>query len=224
MSQHKTPEANNRQPPAASEGTARARTSPGRPGDMSAISSAFLEHSSLLKRFLTRYFSRPQDIEDVVQEVYIRAYKSEKDAVEIEQPKAFLFRVARNLALNELRRKSRYIEDSIDVAESHTAGYVTATLEEELQAREHLGLYCEAIASLPEQCRRVCLLRKVHGLKHQQIAERLQLSLSSVEKHLRRGALACDAYIQEREEGGTHKHGSAADQAGARVPPHRESH
>jgi RNA polymerase sigma factor (sigma-70 family) len=169
-------------------------------GKVSAISSAFIEHSGLLKKFLTRFFYERQDIEDVVQEVYIRAYSAEKEIV-IDQPKAFLFRVARNIALNELKKKARYIEDSIETSDPHGLQHTTPTLEEELQARQHLGLYCEAIAELPEQCRRVCLLRKVHGLKHQQIAERLSLTVSSVEKHLRKGALACQAYIVAREQG-----------------------
>ena len=168
---------------------------------LSAISSAFLENSSLLKKFLTRFLYQRQDIEDVVQEAYLRAYKAEKDA-EIEQPKAFLFRVARNIALNELKKKSRHITDFIEDCDPHNFSHQTSTLEDELQAQQHLGLYCEAIASLPEQCRRACLLRKAHGLRHKEIAERMSLSVSTVEKHLHRGALACQAYLVEREEGG----------------------
>ena len=170
-------------------------------GDFSAISAAFIENNLLLKKFLTRFLYRRQDIEDVVQEAYLRAFKAEKDA-DIEQPKAFLFRVARNLALNELKRKSRHITDSLEACDTQQPqGSISPPLEDELQAEQHLGLYCEAIASLPEQCRRVCLLRKVHGLKHKDIAERLGLTVSSVEKHLRKGALACQAFITMHEEG-----------------------
>lgn len=169
---------------------------------ISAISTAFVENNTLLKKFLTRFLYQRQDIEDVVQETYLRAYKAEKEAAsEIEQPRAFLFRVARNIALNELKRKSRHITDSLEECDTHNAKQPAPTLEEELQAQQHLGLYCEAIATLPKQCRRVCLLRKVQGLKHKDIAERLDLSVSSVEKHLRKGALACEAYITEREGG-----------------------
>ena len=170
---------------------------------ISAISAAFLENNTLLKKFLTRFLYQRQDIEDVVQETYLRAYKAEKEAASaIEQPRAFLFRVARNIALNELKRKSRHITDSLEECDTQSAKQRPPTLEDELQAQKHLGLYCEAIATLPKQCRRVCLLRKVHGLKHKDIAERLQLSVSSVEKHLRKGALVCEAYITEREGGG----------------------
>ena len=168
--------------------------------DLSAISTAFVENNVLLKKFLTRFLYRRQDIEDVVQEAYLRAFQAEKKA-QIDQPKAFLFRVARNLAFNELKRKSRHITDSLEECDIQPQSNVSAPLEEELQAEQHLGLYCEAIASLPEQCRRVCLLRKTQGLKHKDIAERLGLTVSSVEKHLRKGALACQAYIDAREGG-----------------------
>ena len=86
--------------------------------ELTAISSAFLENSALLKKFLTRFLYQRQDIEDVVQEAYLRAYKAEKDA-EIDQPKAFLFRVARNIALNELKKKSRHITDYIEECDPH---------------------------------------------------------------------------------------------------------
>ena len=165
---------------------------------LSEISAAFIENNIVLKKFLTRFLYQRQDIEDVVQETYLRACKAEK-TTDILQPRAFLFRVARNLALNELKKKSRRITDYIEDADEHTIDHRTASLEAELEAQQHLGLYCEAIAQLPEQCRRVCLLRKVHGLKHQEIADRLSLSRNSIEKHLQKGARACRTYIQERE-------------------------
>ena len=71
----------------------------------------------------------------------------------------------------------------------------TANTENTVEATESLGVYCEAIASLPEKCRHVYLLRKVHGMAHQEIADRLGISLSTVEKHLRMGVLSCRDYL-----------------------------
>lgn len=166
------------------------------------VTSTMIENSTLLKRFLTRFLSRPQDVEDVAQEAFLRAYMSEKKA-EIDHPKAFLFRVARNIALNELKKKLHHVTDFIEDYDAPALNQGSPTLEDVLQAQQHLGLYCEALAILPKQCRKVCLLRKVHGLKHKEIAELLNLSVSSVEKHLRKGALVCDAYISECERGVT---------------------
>lgn len=163
-------------------------------GALSAISKTFLEHNLFLKRFLARFLRREQDIEDVVQEVYLKAYIAEKDR-KIEQPKAFLFSIAKNLALNELNRKSRQMTGYIEECQTDIPAQTSETLETEIEAAQSLGIYCEAVAALPEKCRRVYLLRKVHGLPHKEIARRLNISLSSVEKHLKKGAESCQRYL-----------------------------
>lgn len=159
---------------------------------------AFLENTTFLKRFLTRYFSNRQDIEDVVQETYLRAHIEEQKKG-IDHPKAFLFRVAKNVALKKLSRKSRQITDYIEDLASPVVTETEASIDEHLEAEELLGLYCEAVTTLPPKCREVFLLRKVHGLAHKEIAERMNLSASSIDKYLRRGILACEAFVRERE-------------------------
>ncbi|MEM7504588.1 MAG: RNA polymerase sigma factor [Pseudomonadota bacterium] len=169
-----------------------------RAGGLADIAMAFLENTTFLKRFLTRYFANRQDIEDVVQETYLRAH-IEDQKKGIEHPKAFLFRVAKNVALKKLSRKSRQITDYIEDLASPVVTETEASVDEHLEAEELLGLYCEAVTTLPPKCREVFLLRKVHGLAHKEIAERMNLSASSIDKYLRRGILACEAFVRERE-------------------------
>ena len=164
----------------------------------SGISRVFLEHNAFLKKFLARFLNRKEDIEDVAQEAYLKAFGAEQDRGEIEQPKAFLFSIAKNLALNELARKSRQMTGYIEEAQEGMVSLSAATTENEIEAGQTLGLYCEAVAALPEKCRRVYLLRKVHGLPHKTIAERLGISRSAVEKHLRLGSLSCRDYLSRR--------------------------
>ena len=165
----------------------------------SAITAAFLESSTFLKKFLARFLRVPQDIEDVAQEAYLRAYTAERREL-IEQPTAFLFRVAKNLALTRLSRKSHRITGYIEEACASVDIELAAGSDEEIEAQQCLGLYCEAIASLPEKCRQVFLLRKVHGLTHQEIGAHMNLSISSVEKYLRQGILSCRTHLQQREQ------------------------
>jgi RNA polymerase sigma-70 factor (ECF subfamily) len=140
-----------------------------------------------------------QDIEDVTQEAFLRAYSAEQGKV-IEQPKSFLFRIARNVALTQLTLKSRQITDSLaDFNESEVLlGEDSA--EDELIARQTIGLHCEAVAELPPQCRRVYLMRKVYGMSHREIADYLGISLSTVDKHLTKGLAHCDRYVRERTD------------------------
>lgn len=165
---------------------------------LSAVTAAFLDCGNFLKKFLAGFLAVQQDIEDVAQEAYLRAYIAEQRE-SIEQPKAFLFRIAKNLALTKLSKKSRQITDYIEEAGAAVVIETAAPVDQELEAQQCFGLYCEAVAALPEKCRQVFLLRKVHGLAHKEIAARMELSISSVEKYLRQGVLACDAHIRSQE-------------------------
>lgn len=164
---------------------------------LASVSSAFLGHAGFLKKYLARFLESEQDIEDVVQEAYLKAYTAEQQKGEIEHPKAFLFSIAKNIAINELNKKSRvmtsYLEDSAGKAHRDTV----PGSDLELEGRESLAHYCEAVACLPEKCRRVYILRKVHGLKHQEIADRLGITRSAVEKHISYGMLRCRDKLRE---------------------------
>ena len=163
---------------------------------MSRVSHVFLENNTFLKKFLKRFLYQDQDIEDVVQETYIKACNAER-IKDIEHPKAYLFSIAKNLALNELGRKSRKMTDFIEECEAANMAEPSESLEEHMQAEESVALYCQAASLLPERCRRVYLLRKVHGLSHKEIADHLEISLSAVAKHLTKGMLSCQQYIEK---------------------------
>lgn len=167
------------------------------------MSGAFLEHSVFLKRFLARFLQSAQDIEDVAQEAFLKAYSAEQDKGRIEKPKAFLFSIAKNLALNELSRKSRQMTDSIEECQAALFLEGGNRVDEYVEACDSIGLYCEAVANLPEKCRRVYLLRKVQGLSHKEIASHLGISVATVEKHLSVGVLSCRDYMARH--GGEYK-------------------
>lgn len=66
------------------------------------VLSAFQLHQLSLKRFIGRYLNNAQDIEDVTQEAFLRAYKAEKTTC-VKQPKSFLFRIAKNVAISFIK-------------------------------------------------------------------------------------------------------------------------
>ena len=161
------------------------------------VLGAFQKHQLALKRFISRYLHNAQDIEDVTQEAFLRAYKAEQ-TTEVRQPKSFLFRIAKNVAISELRSKSRQITDYIEDQSSEDVLLGEWSTEDEVMAQQNLGIHCEAVASLPPKCRRVYLMRKVYGMSHKEISERLDIATSTVEKHLLKGVEGCDRYIRER--------------------------
>jgi RNA polymerase sigma-70 factor (ECF subfamily) len=161
------------------------------------LSGAFVTHQRSLKRFIGRFFSRVQDIEDIAQETYLRAFDAERAGEEVRSPKAFLFRIAKNAALNELARKSRLLTDCIEDSAASTVLGTGTSAEEQAMAQEKLDMFCNAVASLPPQCRKAFLMRKVHGLSHKEIAGRLGIATSTVEKHIASGLLRCSTFLRE---------------------------
>lgn len=164
---------------------------------MPSILETYVQNESALKRFLRRFSLRSTDAEDLAQEAFVRAYAAEA-AHEITSPKAFLFRVARNLALNERAKAANATTLSLeDFAEAPVLeGVGQVALEEEMEARQRIRLLAEAMASLPPQCSKVFLLRKVYGLSYKEIAERLGISVSTAEKHAALGLLRCSEFMR----------------------------
>lgn len=173
--------------------------------DGNTVLEAFIRHRVPLRRFIARLMRNTADVDDVTQEAFLRAFSVEQGR-EIKQPKSFLFRIAKHIALTQLTKKSRQITSYIEDFEgSEVIGMVGST-EDEVVGQETLGVHCEAVATLPPQCRQVYLLRKVHGLSHKEIATHLGIAVSTVEKHLIKGVELCDRYIEHRT--GQHRTGA----------------
>ena len=167
------------------------------PQQHKGIYAAFLQNESALKRFLRRFLYKQEDIDEISQETFLRAYKATKGR-DIDSPKAYIFQVARSLAYTELSRKTRRLTDYLEDALEQDAG-TTDLLEDEVAAQQKVRFFFDAIAELPPQCRRVFLMRKVQGMPHKAIAESLGIGASAVEKHIAIGTERCKRYIEDRE-------------------------
>lgn len=167
-----------------------------RDGSKSKLLEAYQSHMEGLKRFLSRLLSNPQDVEDVVQEAYIRAHLAERNH-QIQQPKSFLFKIAKNVALNQIRQSTRRPEDYLEDHPPCAAMQPDSSLEDEVMAQEKFEVLCAAIATLPPQCRKIYLMRKVYAMRYKDIALALSLSVKTVEMHIQKGHLRCTAYMDE---------------------------
>jgi RNA polymerase sigma factor (sigma-70 family) len=164
---------------------------------LSGIYESFLNSESAIKRYLRRFFHRDEDIDDMAQETFLRAYKYTKHR-EIDFPKAYLFQVAKSVALKELTKKSRQLTDYIEESCDTDPGSLSS-LEEEVMAEQTVAVFCDAIAELPPQCRRVFLMRKYQALSHRQIAEELNISISAVEQHITLGLKRCKSRVDKMD-------------------------
>ena len=156
------------------------------------LAKEILVHERALRGYLSRFFKNVADVEDVVQETYARLLSlNDADSIAVRNWHAFLFASARNVALDRIR-KARVV--SLDtLAEMGSADVLdqTPSADEALNARQELALLLETIASLPDRCREVLTLRKLYGLSQREIAQRLAITESTVEKHVAYGVRLC---------------------------------
>lgn len=170
--------------------------------------NSFLEHRNQLFRVIGRIV-RPDEIEDIVQETFVQSYAAARNQ-QIHNPKAFMFRTARNLALNSIKRSGRKLNSSIDDLQEYEIAPEGNPVEEGCQSEEKFLNFCRAVSYLPVSCRRVFILKKVYGLTQKEIAEFLDITPSTVEKHLARGMSATAEYMYQAGYPNTARPGNPA--------------
>ena len=133
-----------------------------------------------LQRYLSRMLGNQSEAQDIAHDAYLRIYPKVQDQ-SANNPQAVLYTTARRLAINRLKRRSitPFIPGSINL---ETTAASTPGVVQQVMARQELQQLEEAIAQLPEGCRAVLLLRKIELLSHYEIAQRLGIAISTVEK------------------------------------------
>lgn len=166
----------------------------------SRIYNIFIENELKIKRFLRRYSSSSHDIDDISQETILRALHAEKNK-EIHEPKAFLFGVAKNIARKSLEKKSQSLIDFIEDFGDEEYSSNEPSVCEQVESRQKMLVFWEAVSGLPPQCQKVFVLKKVHGYSHKEIAKELEISISTVEKHAATGLKRCSEYMEMHQAG-----------------------
>ncbi|KAA0947870.1 MULTISPECIES: sigma-70 family RNA polymerase sigma factor [unclassified Pseudomonas] len=145
--------------------------------------------------FLNAKLGNRQVAEDVVHDAYVRVLERASDTP-IEQPRAFLYRTALNLVIDGHRRNTLRQAEPLEVLDSEER-FFSPSPQVSLDHRQRLDMLGSALAELSPPCRDSFLLRKLEGLSHLQIAERLNLSRSVVEKHIVNAMKHCRVRMRE---------------------------
>lgn len=147
----------------------------------------FQSHRGELQSYLARRLRDPELAADLTQEAFLRyAEHSPAMAGEIRDSRSYLYRVAHNLAVDHIRKSSR---DRIELP----GDPVIAALPDDYPGqdirtadRQILRYLRMVLDEMPERTRRIFALNRIEGLSYQQVARRMGISESAVQKHLAR--------------------------------------
>ena len=178
------------------DGASADRTAPSSGGD---FGRAYADMRGVLMRFAARYFRKsPHDVEDVVQDAFLKAIEADRRR-SVRSPEAYLFEATKNLALNAVEKKSYRLTDTIGDLLPETVMSQTPSVEDQFEARERFELFCLAVQKLPPKRREAFVLRRVYGFSQKEVAEKMGVSLKTVEAHLAKAITQCAAYMEELE-------------------------
>lgn len=152
--------------------------------EQAVFKKLFWTYARPLRNFLYYKCGDAAMAEDLVQEAYLRMWKV-CQKVSYDKAKAFLFRVANNLFLDEIKHRQVVAKYQINVAEP-VQNFTPQEALEENEFRERLE---QAIAQLPAKSREVFLLNRLEGMKYKEIALLLNISVKAVEKRMHKALL-----------------------------------
>lgn len=155
-------------------------------GDVAAFSALVVRHQDRIYRFLLRLTQSSDDAQELTQETFLHAYQ----ALVRWRPEArfttWLFQIARNQALDWLRRGRRAAFVTLDPAQEQTLPDPGPAPETTLEHRQQLQALERALARLPTEQREILLLREIEDLSYEDIAQVLHINLGTVKSRIAR--------------------------------------
>lgn len=170
---------------------------------LNSLAQAAEAYYDELRQFVRRRTGSHAIAEEVVQETWIRANGLTTELPD--NPRAYLYRMAGNLAIDQIRRdRARNLgpDDENDANQSSGPALeaipcpAPSPLDNAISEQE-LAVLSLAVEELPDKCREVFLLYRGEGLKMREIAEQLGITLKTVEKHIARAMLHCRKRLRE---------------------------
>lgn len=147
-----------------------------------------------LMRYLRRNWRNEDDLPDLRQELYVKLYDAAHNGLP-SQTQAFVFAAARNLLINRVRRARIVSIETVADLDDLNVSMDTLTPERRVSASEQLQRLQTGLERLPPRCRDVVRLRRIEGLSQKETAERLGISVRTVEKHMMYGMRALIDYM-----------------------------
>ncbi len=158
--------------------------------DRTSLLGLLLVHYQDIIGHLARRLGSPCLAEEAVQDTYLRLHTL-GTVPDIDNPRSYLFRMAGNIAVDRIRAESRLGRRFVPVEQGLEQPDEEPAADTALEHKQRLDRLRRALDELPPRCREVFLLHRFDGLSHADIAARLGISRSMVEKHIMKALAHC---------------------------------
>jgi len=153
-------------------------------GDELAFRLVYNHYSDKLYSYTLKITGNEELTEEIVMDAFLKIWCNRKELSRINNFDSYLFRMARNQAFSELKRRAHEASIIVKLSLSNTE-YQDCT-ENTVTYNEYSRLLSQAINQLPPQQRLVYSMSREEGLKYDEIADQLNLSKNTVKAHLKK--------------------------------------
>lgn len=156
-----------------------------RAGDEHALEELFRAYYAGMCAFVRRFVYAPDIAEELVQDVFFKLWSKREALSEIDALRTYLFRAARNTALNHLRRKK--LENAWEEQEAARGEPMTTVATDDDASTDDVARAVNgAIGKLPTRCREIFVMSREGGMTYAEIAHALGISIKTVETQMGR--------------------------------------
>lgn len=173
-------------------------------GKAEAYEYVFKTYYPMLKAYATRYIPTEEDLNDILQDCFTKLWLNREQLKPV-SISSLLYTMVRNACLNFIRqqliRNQRSIDDLPTQQESESlySLFFHHNPEEELVYQELLDEIDQILNSLPYQSKQIFYLSRQEGLKNREIAERLNISIKTVEYHISKALTMLKAFAKKHQ-------------------------
>jgi len=149
-------------------------------GDVKAFESVFEYYYQQLCSFTLKYLKDPDDAEEVVQDTFVKFWNKRKEINITSSLKSYLYQSVKNASLNRIQ----HLKVVRDHEESHvkpTSAYQSSDPLVEMELQEKIN---SSLEQLPPERKKIFLMSRNEGLKYKEIAEKLNISIKTVENQM----------------------------------------
>lgn len=154
-----------------------------------------LPHEGAAVRVLCGFRYSPEEVEDLLQQSYVKVLEARRRDTQILNPRAFLLTIAQHVAIDYQRNRRVTPFYPVSNIEALEVSSPEPGPERIAIGRNLLRAVSHAISGLPPRCRDILLLRKVDGLSQKEVAHRLGIAEDTVQKQVAKAVRLCAAAL-----------------------------
>lgn len=159
------------------------------------LKAEYMRIRPMLQQFIRRRIRQPDMAEDFLNDIYLRLDRVDETLTVRAAATSYLYRMAVNVVTDYGRIQQRRYEMLAEA--SHSPVEHERSAEAEVMARSEMAIVSTALAELPEKARDMLVYSRVHGMKHAEIAEKMGVTKSLVEKYIARALTHCRQRLED---------------------------